>query len=227
MAVPKKKIVTEVFAVGVPAAIQNLLNVTGMTVLNNFTAAFGSNPVAAMGIAYKTYMIPMQIAWGISQGVNPFVSYNYGSKNIDRAKDIVLFTAKIAVSFLAVVTVVLLVFSRQLIGLFIENESIIYYGSRFLKGMALAPMLHFIDFLGVGVFQSFGKGLLSLIFAILRKVVLEIPALIILNRLFPLYGLAYAQFVAELVLACASVLTLRYLFARTKQKFSGEPKSKT
>ena len=68
LARPKGDIVKGVFGVGVPASIQNLLNVTGMTVLNNFTAAFGPDAIAAMGIAYKISMIPMYIAMGVSQG---------------------------------------------------------------------------------------------------------------------------------------------------------------
>ena len=54
----------------------------------------------------------------------------------------------------------------------------------------------------------------SFVFAILRKIVLEIPALYILNRLFPLYGLAYAQFVAELILAVAAIFVLRNIFKK-------------
>ena len=65
-----------------------------------------------------------------------------------------------------------------------------------------------MDFLGVGVFQSCGLGKNALLFAVLRKIVLEIPALFILNALFPLYGLAYAQFTAEVVLAVAAVIVL-------------------
>ena len=57
-----------------------------------------------------------------------------------------------------------------------------------------------MDFLAVGVFQAIGMGGAALSFAILRKIVLEIPALYLLNWLFPLYGLAYAQFTAEFVL---------------------------
>ena len=55
-----------------------------------------------------------------------------------------------------------------------------------------------------------GKAALS--FAILRKIVLEIPALYLLNSLFPLYGLSYAQLVAELVLSIASVIMLARIF---------------
>ena len=48
-----------VCVVGIPASIQNLLNVTGMTVLNNFTSSYGANAVAAMGIAQKINQVPV------------------------------------------------------------------------------------------------------------------------------------------------------------------------
>ena len=85
-----------VCGVGVPAAVQNLLNVTGMTVLNNFTSAFGSDAVAAMGIAQKINMVPMYIAMGLSQGVMPLVSYTYASGDITRMKGTVMFSARIS-----------------------------------------------------------------------------------------------------------------------------------
>ena len=53
-----------VFGVGLPASIQNLLNVTGMTILNNFTSSFGANAVAAMGIAQKINQVPFYIVLG-------------------------------------------------------------------------------------------------------------------------------------------------------------------
>ena len=62
--------------------------------------------------------------------------------------------------------------------------------------------------------QACGLGQYSLLFAILRKIVLEIPALYILNYFVPLYGLACAQAVAEVVLAAAAVIILARLFRR-------------
>ena len=67
------------------------------------------------------------------------------------------------------------------------------------------------------MFQSCGFGGRALAFAILRKIVLEIPALYILNSLLPLYGLAYAQFTAEFVLAIAAVVVLSRLFRSLEQ----------
>ena len=58
----------------------------------------------------------------------------------------------------------------------------------------------------------------ALVFAILRKIVLEIPALYLLNWVYPLYGLAYAQLAAEVVLATAAVVVLARLFRGLAQK---------
>ena len=214
MALPRRELVRGVFGVGVPASIQNLLNVTGMTVLNNFTAAFGPDAIAAMGISYKLNMIPMYVAMGISQGLMPLVSYNYGSGNVSRLKKAVLFAGKISLSFMVVVSVGYFFASGTLIGMFMKTEAVVAYGSRFLRYMCVAQPFLCLDFLAVGVFQACGLGQYALLFAILRKIVLEIPALYILNYFFPPYGLAWAQTVAEVVLAAAAVAILMRLFRR-------------
>ncbi len=215
---PRRSIVAGVFGVGVPASIQNLLNVTGMTVLNNFTSAFGSGAVAAMGITQKINMVPMQISMGLSQGIMPLISYNYASGNIPRMKRSLTFTIKIALSFITAVSICYFLFAGGLTRLFMQNPEIVDYGTHFLRGFCLGLPFLCMDFIAVAVFQASGMGKEALVFAILRKVVLEIPALIVLNWLFPLYGLAYAQFTAELILSMVAVGVLVRLFRRLMQK---------
>lgn len=212
----KKKIVFGVFAVGVPASIQNLLNVTGMTILNNFTAAFNADAVAAMGISYKINLIPLQVALGISQGVMPLISYNFSSKNYTRMKGFITFTTKIVLSLMTLITVLYFVFSKNLASMFIDTPSVVEYSTAFLRGMCLSLPFICMDFMAVGIFQSCGMGKKSLVFAILRKIVLEIPAIYILNHFFPLYGLAYAQTTAEIILSVIAVIVLINLFRKLK-----------
>lgn len=212
----KKEIVLAVFAVGIPASIQNLLNVTGMTILNNFTASYGADAIAAMGISQKVNMVPMQIAMGLSQGIMPLVSYSYASGNSRRMKHTIRFSMKISLTFLCIVAALFFIFSGDVTRLFIADSGVIAYGSRFLRGFCLALPFLAVDFMAVGVFQAVGMGKEALVFALLRKIALEIPALFLLNFLFPLYGLAYAQFVAELILAIVAVAVLWRLFRRLK-----------
>ena len=210
-----KDVVFGILGVGVPASIQNLLNVTGSTILNNFTAVYGAAAVAAMGVSHKINMLPIQICMGFSQGIMPLVSYNYASGNRKRMKDSILFALGIILPIMALVTAGYWFGAPSLIHLFMDNPEIVAYGSRFLRGMCLGMVFLCIDFMAVGVFASLGMGKYSLTFAILRKVVLEIPLLFILNYLFPLYGLAYAQFLTEVILAAAALVMLVRIF---KQK---------
>lgn len=213
----RRSIAFGVFGVGIPASIQNLLNVTGMTILNNFTASFGADPVAAMGITQKIYMVPMNISMGLSQGIMPLVSYNYASGNIKRMKGTLTFSIKVALTFITTVSVCYFLGADVMVRLFMKNESIIAYGSRFLRGFCLGLPFLCMDFIAVAVFQATGLGKYAFLFAVLRKIVLEIPALYILNQLFPLYGLAYAQLTAELILSAAAVIVLVRLFKKLEK----------
>jgi len=209
-----KAVMFSIFAVGIPAAIQNLLNVTGMTILNNLTAGYGTDAVAAMGITQKINMVPMQMALGMSQGIMPLISYNYSSRNVDRMKNTLLTTIKIALVFLIAVSACYYFKADFFIQLFMSKDSIVHYGSAFLRSFCLGLPFLCIDFIAVGVFQATGMGKEALFFAIMRKIVLEIPALIILNMLNPLYGLAYAQLTSELVLSALAILFLIRLFKK-------------
>lgn len=213
-----KRIAGGVCSVGVPAMIQNLLNVTGMTVLNNFTASFGEQAVAAMGIGQKLAMIPMQVSMGLSQGVMPLVGYTYSAGKIQRMKHGFFYTVKLSLGIVLAAMVGYLIFAEPLVHSFMADSEVVAYGSRFLRGFCFAQPFLCMDFLAVGVFQACGLGRYALVFAFLRKIVLEIPILFLLNWLFPLYGLAYAQFCAEFVLACTAIIVLKRLFTRLKME---------
>ncbi len=217
---PDRAILREVCGVGIPASIQNLLNVTGMTVLNNFTSSYGADAVAAMGISQKINMIPMYIALGLSQGIMPLVSYNYGGRNALRMRQVILFAVQLSMAFMAAAVAVYFFGAGRLITLFMRNETIVFYGSRFLRCMCLALPFLCLDFLAVGVFQACGMGRRALIFAILRKIILEIPALFLLNWIWPMYGLACAQFAAEVVLAIAAAVTLKRLLREAERNLA-------
>lgn len=211
----EKEILGEIFEVGIPAAMQNLLNVTGMTVLNQFTAIYGADAVAAMGIAQKVHNFPVSIFNGISQGIMPLVGYNYARGNYKRMKSAVLFTGCLVLVITVLSAGVFLAIPDKIIGGFINHRDVILIGKKLLRGFSFAIPFLCIDYLIVAIFQAVGVGRYALVFAVLRKIVLEIPALYILNRVYPLYGLAYAQATAEVILATiGGVALIRFSFRK-------------
>ena len=208
----KGRVPLGVFAVGVPASIQNLLNVAGQVIANNLAAGYGTEAVAAMGIGMKVAMVPMYAAQGISQGVMPLVGYNYASLNITRMKEAILFTSKITFGFLAAVCVVFELFPSTIVRWFIQDPATVAIGQVLLRGLSLAIPFLAMDFLAVGVFQAAGKGNLALFMAICRKVILEIPFMFLFDRLWPMYGLGFSQFAAEFIMTIiGTVLLVRFL----------------
>lgn len=212
----RKEVSFGVFYVGVPACIQNLLNVVGQVIANNLVAGYSTEAIAAMGISLKAAMVPMYIAQGISQGVMPLVGFNYSGKNLDRMKKALWFTAKVSFILLTAMMILMEIFSGQIMEMFIANVKTVDIGKILLRGLSLAVPFLAMDFLAVGVFQATGKGNLALIMAILRKCVFEIPFMFAFNKLWPLYGLGFSQFAAEFLMTIIAVILLKRFIKKTE-----------
>jgi len=211
-----------VFGVGLPASIQNLLNVVVTTLLNQTAAPYGAAALAAMGICKKIDMMPMYVALGISQGVMPLLSYNYASKNHRRMRAAFGFTAAIGLS-IAVASMALMFFiPGRLVNLFIQDPETVAHGTVILRVSCLMIPFMVADFLCVGLFQAVGMGKESLILAISRKLALEMPLIFLLDRLLGLYGLPWAQVLAEVGVAAIALFLLVRLFKRLQAQ-AGQP----
>ena len=117
----------------------------------------------------KINSVTVQIALGLSQGIMPLISYNYASGNIKRMKKTFFFTARIALVFLILMEIAYYAGANVWVGLFMQDQQIVEYGSRFLRGFCLGMPFLAMDFLAVGVFQACGLGKNAFLFAILRK----------------------------------------------------------
>ena len=213
-----------IFGVGIPASIQNLLNVTSSTVMNNLAAVYGAQALATMGICTKINMVPLYVMMGLSQGIMPLISYNYASGNIRRMKQAYFFTARIGLIGLISASAFFYFGADFLVGMFIANKQTVAYGIKFLRGFCLGLPMLCMDFLAVGVFQATGMGGKALAFAVSRKLLLELPLLYLLNFLVPLYGIPYAQPLTELTLAIAAGIVLFRFFRKAERENSGATK---
>ncbi len=214
-----------VFTVGVPAMIQNLLNVFSQMIMNNIAAFYGTEAVAATGIAYRASMVMMYVSQGIGQGVMPLVGYTYAAGMIKRMKETIFFTLKLSLTILLTMTVLYELFPQAIMRAFIGTEGVIQIGSALLRGMALAMPFLAIDFLTVGVFQATGKGGYSLILALLRKVAFEIPSMLLFNKLGGLtLSIGWSQVFAEVLTAAIGFFLLYRMIHRLSDHEESVPR---
>ena len=207
----KKNILRNIFVVGIPGVFQNVLNVLSMTILNNIVAEYGPDVVAAVGIANKINQLPIQIVFGFTQGVMPLIGYNFAAKNFPRMKETIQKTYAVTLSVLSCILVLFNVAGQPIIRLFMDNDVIVSTGARFLSGFGISLPFLCIDFMVVGISQAFGMGKPALIFSFLRKLFLEIPFILLLNGAAGVMGIAYAQCVAEIIMAAVALVVQFFL----------------
>lgn len=216
----KKAILVSILIVGIPGVFQNVLNVVSMTILNNIVAGYGPNVVAAVGIANKVNQLPIQIVFGFTQGVMPLIGYNYAAKNIQRMKEAINKTYILTISSLMVVLVLFNVAGAGIVNLFMSEEEIVRTGAWFLSGFGISLPFLCIDFMVVGISMAFGMGKVALFFSFARKAFLEIPLILVLNYFFQVNGIAYAQCIAEVVMAFIALVVQKRLLSGDGKKVS-------
>ena len=125
--------VGSILAIGIPSAITNLTQSVGIVMINLFLLPYGTDAVAAMGIALKVIMIAVLVFVGFAFGAQPLIGYNYGARNMPRLRGILRFSYLFLSLFALVMTVVLSLSDRLLMGFFIEDATIITLGAGMLR----------------------------------------------------------------------------------------------
>ncbi len=197
---PNTAMVHNVVSIGIPGALITVLMSVSNIVLNNYIGIYGSNAVAAYGIAYKLDMVPILLSVGLAQGVAPLVGYCYGGNEKKRMSDMVKCTVLYGVLMGTAFTVAFMFFGKPLAAIFLQDTDLIEQTGYFLKILCLsAPMLGIINMM-TSYFQALGKAIKSLTITVLRNAALFIPGVIILNYIWKLNGVIAAQPVVETIL---------------------------
>ncbi len=211
------KIPADVLMTGLPACLMTLCENISYAVLDALMAASGTALQAGLGVAKKVNMLAHSIVRGMSQGVLPLIGYNYAAGNHKRMKTSITLSMALSVAMAAVCMTVSLVFSRQLIGLFIPSGSeSVTYGASFLRILCLGGPFSACAYALISFFQAVGKGMRSFLLAILRKGLLDIPLMFLLNRLLPIFGIVWATPITD-VICCVISIGMFVVFLRQQE----------
>lgn len=203
---PGRKRVGRVVSIGIPGALITVLLSISNIVLNNFMGIYGSNAVAAYGIAYKVDMVPIMLSVGLSQGVAPLVGYYYGAGKKDRMSRAMKLSVGYGIGLGVVFLVMFILSGTALAGIFLHDGALISQAGYFIRILGLsAPMLGVINMV-TSYFQALGEAMKSLYITVMRNAVLFIPAVILLNYFWQLDGVIAAQPVVETILAVICIV---------------------
>ena len=201
---PEKQYVKELFAVGLPAATSTLMFDVNNMVLNKLMSSYGDIAVAAMGITIKIERLSLNICVGLCLGMTPLVAYSYSAKNYERMRNIVKKTVIVGV-LVSIVSILLYESCAPILAkAFIADPETVVLSAAFLRRRAVASVFMFLTFSTIHFFQGVGSGKHSFWLPIVRYGFVGIPCIFLMNHLFGMYGMPFAQLVTDVTVSAIS-----------------------
>ena len=200
-----------ILAIGLPAALQFALTVVSAAAQTRFMSQYGTEAVAAFGIVKKIDQLPLFTCVGVANGLLPMLAYYAASGNLTRRKQSFRLGCTITVGFASLCLIAYEIFAPQIAGLFMDDALTVFYAAGFLQRMVVAMPLMAVCYPMIIQFQAMGRAKESLILSILRKGVLDIPLLFLLDYLGGMYGLCWVQPLVDSIALVVSLLLYRNL----------------
>ena len=188
-----------ILATGFPSAVQYALTVVAIAAQSRFVAQYTTEAVAGLGIVKKLDQLPLYFSIGVSNGILPLLAYNYSAGNQERRRGVFRLGSTISLAFSLLCLVVYEIFAPQLSGLFIKDPVTIQYSAGFLRRMVTAMPMMSVCYPMIIQFQAMGKFKESMVCSILRKGVLDIPLLFLMNALLGLNGCMWVQPIVDTI----------------------------
>lgn len=207
--VPKIKILIPVVALGVSPFIMQVTESLVIIIMNNQLSRFGGDlAIGAMTIMSSIMQIVILPLMGLSQGAQPIISFNFGAKQYDRVKKTfkllliccMVYTSLMWIGLMTVPQVFVSIFNNAPELLEITSWSIkIFFGGIIVFGAQIACQQTFL---------ALGQAKVSLVLALLRKIILLIPLALILPTIFEnkLVGVLMAEPVADITSALITII---------------------
>ncbi|MFR4996705.1 MAG: MATE family efflux transporter [Clostridium paraputrificum] len=201
-----KAIVFSIFSIGVSPFSMQIAQSVVQVLANNALKTYGGDlAIGAMTIINSVAMIFMMPIFGLNQGSQPIIGYNYGAEKYKRVKQAVKSATIVATIIVSIGWIITQAAPHLLISIFNRDEQLVGIASTGMRIFLFMLPVVGAQVISSNYFQSIGKAKISMFLSLLRQVILLIPCLIILPKIFGLTGVWLAGAVAD---GLSSLITL-------------------
>ena len=213
---PKIACWARIAALGATPAFNQVAMMVVQIVMNNTLTYYGSNsvygsdiPLACAGIISKVNMLFFSFVIGISQGLQPIVSFNFGAQKYDRVKDAYKKAVFAATAISIVAFLCFQFFPRQIIGIFGSgSEEYLHFAERYFRIFLFFTFLNGIQPVSSNFFTSIGAPKKGIFLSLTRQIIFLLPLLLIFPYLFGIDGVMYTAPIADLAAASVSIVMI-------------------
>lgn len=206
---PNARMDGQLYAIGIPAILNLALPSVLISFLNAILATFSQSYVVVLGIYYKLQTFLYLPGSGIVQGMRPLIGYNYGAGESNRVRKIYRLTLWLCGGIMAFGTVLCLMLSDRLMGLFTSNPETIAIGQQALRIISCGFIISAVSVATSGALEGLGKGFASLVISLFRYTLAIMPLAWGLCHLMGPNGVWHAFWITEVIAAVISVAVYR------------------
>lgn len=178
---PQKKIVSEVFIVGIPSILMQSIGSVMVFLMNRILLGFSATATAVFGVYFKLQSFVFMPVFGLNNGLIPIVAYNYGAGKKKRIRQARKYAAIYAVAIMLVGTILAELIPGPMLKLFDASENMMTIGIPALRIICIGFVLAGFSIVCSGVFQGLGKSIYSLYVSATRQLVILIPVAYLLS----------------------------------------------
>ncbi len=208
--VPDFGIIKSIFLLGISPFVMRATESLISIVMNSGLQKYGGDIyVAALTVMQSVMQLFSAPIGGFTQGVQPLVSYNYGAQNFTRVRQAYKKMILVCGSFSFITTIVVIVFPQVFAGIFTDDTTLIELVARKMPLFMCGMLLFGVQMAIQPVFLALGQAKISLIIAMLRKVILLTPLAIIFPIYFDADGVFFAEPVSDFISAITAIILFR------------------
>ena len=211
---PEARILKSILALGTTGFVMNASNGAVQIACNATLKSVSGVMLADMYIGIMTALnslrdvvsLPIQ---GLTNASQPVIGYNLGAGKYKRIWQAMAFTAIIGVTYMAVVWLILFLFPRPLLSIFVEDAELLDLGVPAMHLYFFGFFFMAFQFTGQSTFVGLGKAKQAVFFSLFRKIIIVVPLTILLPRLgLGVNGVFIAEPISNFVGGLASFLTM-------------------
>lgn len=220
---PDKSLILKIAALGIAPFImqstESLVTITFNTGLQHYGGDLYVGSMSILMSIMQLIVIPVN---GITQGVQPIVSYNYGAGNRLRVKETVIRLVSVCLLGTLILAGVAIFCPGIYASMFTNDAELVALTCRIMPIFFLGIAIFGIQAACQSTFLALGQAKVSLFIATLRKIILLIPLALILPKFLGVKGIYIAEPVSDvisvIVTSVLCVITLKRIFSEMEDK---------
>lgn len=218
-----KEIMSEIFKIGIPALVFQILTSLSISFVNTRAMAYGDSVIAGMGAVTRIVSMGSLMVFGFIKGFQPIAGYSYGARKFDRLQEAIKISILWSTVSCVIYGLILAIFSEGIISQFTKDDlEMIQAGTQSLRINGISFILFGFYTVYSSLFLALGKGLAGFILGACRQGICFVPVILIFPALWGINGILYVQPIADVLSAIITVFMALHLHKElvlTKQKF--------